>query len=43
MPIPIPILILNKLTKNGLNNVPEELFDHQEIVVDYLKKMKLLK
>ena len=30
----------DKLTKNGLNYVPEELFDHLEVVVDDLKDGK---
>ena len=31
---------MDKLTKNGLNYVPEELFDHLEVVVDDLKDGK---
>ena len=31
---------IDKLTKNGLNDVPEELFDHREIVVGDLKDGK---
>ena len=31
---------MDKLTKNGLNNVPEEFFDHLEVVVDDLKDGK---
>ena len=31
---------MDKLTKNGLNYVPEELFDHLEVVVDNLKDGK---